>query len=99
MRARASARATKKPPQRAASCSNQQCSSLLRAWCRRCARSATHAFSYDADLFHAGALGRVDDLDDVAVTQVGRAIDEHRLVFTLLINGAKSLFELHDGHV
>src|SRR5262245_44325244 len=43
-----------------------------------------HAQGHDADLLDTGALGRVDDLDDVLVLERTVADDEHRLVAALL---------------
>ena len=59
----------------------------------------SHALGDDADLLDAGAFGGVDDLDDVAVAQVGRAVDEHRLVLALLEDRPETLLELADGDV
>src|SRR5262244_2837882 len=66
----------------------------LCAWSRSSALS--HALGHDSDLLDARALGRIDDVDDVAVAQRAIAADEHRLVLAVLEDGAKPLFELGD---
>src|SRR5205807_4803097 len=58
-----------------------------------------HPFGDDADLLDPGALGGVDDVDDVFVAQRPGAGDEHRLVFALLVDVAKPLFQLRDRDV
>src|SRR5688572_11222333 len=73
--------------------------SLLGAGSGGSAGSAAHALGDDADLLDAGALGCVDDLDDVAVAQVARAHDEHRLVLAFLEDRAETLLEFLDGDV
>src|SRR5437660_12159541 len=64
---------------------------LIRA-CR--AGRLPHPFGDDADLLDAGAFGSIDDVDDVLVAQRPRTGDEHRLVFALLVDVAKALFQL-----
>src|SRR5262245_33823873 len=63
-----------------------------------CARSRSgalpHALRDNPDLLNARTLGRVDDVDDVAIPQRTVAADEHRLVLAVLEAGAKPLFEL-----
>jgi hypothetical protein len=53
--------------------------------------ASAHALGDDADLLDAGALGGVDDLDDFAVPQRGRAVDEHRLLLARLEDLAEAL--------
>src|SRR5688500_13025855 len=56
-------------------------SRLVRSRSAADARSgAAHAFGDNADFFDARALGGVEHVDDVAVTQRAVAGDEHRLV-------------------
>src|SRR5439155_11746495 len=58
-----------------------------------------HPFGHDADLLDSGALGRVDDLDDLLVAQRARRGDEHRFVLALLVDVAQAVLELLDRHV
>src|SRR5437762_746554 len=58
-----------------------------------------HAFGDDPDLLHAGALGGIDHVDDVAVAQRAVAVDEHRLVLAVLEDGAQPLFEFRERDV
>src|SRR5712692_7589656 len=58
-----------------------------------------HPFGDDADLFDAGALGGIDDVDDLSVAERPRAPDEHGLVLALLVNAPESLLELRKCHV
>ena len=48
------------------------------------AAAGAHALGDDADLLDTGALGGVDDGDDVAIAQRGIADDEHRLFLARL---------------
>ncbi|MCL6498623.1 MAG: glycosyltransferase, partial [Firmicutes bacterium] len=58
-----------------------------------------HALGDDADLLDAGALGRIDDGDDLAVAQRAGADDEHRLLLALLEDVAQPRLELGHRHV
>src|SRR5581483_5604208 len=58
-----------------------------------------HAFGDDADLLDAGALGGVDDIDDVLVAQRAVSDDEHRLVLALIEDVPQTRLELRRGDV
>src|SRR5829696_2975761 len=57
-------------------------------------RPGPHFLGDDADLLHAGALGRVDHRDDVGVPQRAGGSDEHRLFLTHFKNAAEFAFEV-----